>query len=65
METVKCEVVGLCAIYGVKPGGDVDVPESEVARLVTGGHVVVKSAKRKQGASLTEPEPADVAETKE
>lgn len=43
----RCKVVGNHAVYGVAPGGIVDIPDDEVRRFVRAGHVeAVQPAKR-------------------
>lgn len=52
----RCKVVGGHAVYGVAPGGIVDIPDDEVRRFVRAGHVEVaqpaKRAPRRDGKTV-------------
>jgi len=56
------EVVGNHAVFGIEPGGTVDIDDDAVAeRLVTGGHI----AKKGRGKASPAGTPVDDATTDE
>ena len=57
---MKCEVIGNHKVCGVPPGEVVDVAETDLPRLVAGGHIrPVKGTTSKPNSKPERPEPAE------